>query len=185
MKKINRKEIFENYEKIAFLISYFQKSMYDEEYDEKKWFDAINYNVKENPRESFTVMVNSENLNEHSKNLITKLKSLLKKLNSKKLIIVSHLKLDFFGNLNHDYEKVTNAYSKLTKYFPEKKYEEAIEIETNEIDDFIEIFFWLERCDPSIAEYIFWFDIQQKFCFYFCKYGNMEIYILKISQTEI
>jgi hypothetical protein len=174
MKKINRNETFKNYKTIAFLVSDFQKEMYDEEYHEKNWFDALSYCSEKITTESFSVMVRSNNLNEHSKNLAEKLKTLLNYLNTEKLILISHLKIDFFGNLEHDYEKVVKSYSKLSEYFPEKTYNEAIEIETSRIDDFVEIFFWLERCDPSIPEYVFWFDINQKFCFYFCKYGNIH-----------
>lgn len=177
MKAINRNEIFQNYTKIRTYISKFQNEFYDEDCvseEDMEIFDALkfNHNIE---IESFTVRVPNKNLEKHSEKLTEKIGQLLDFLKTNQLIIISHLKLNFFGNLENDYPKVINAYQKLSKYFPDKNFKESIELDKSEIKDFVEIFFWLERCDPSIPEFVFWFDKNEKFCFYFCKYGNIHI----------
>ncbi|UOE37025.1 hypothetical protein [Chryseobacterium oryzae] len=175
MRTINRNEVFQNFPKIRDLISNFQNAFFDDEYDSKddEMFDAINYENKFET-ENFSLRVPNKNLEKHSEKLAEKIKQLLDFLKTNELIIISHLKLNFFGNLENDYPKVINAYEKLSKHFPEKNFKEAIEIEKSELSDFVEIFFWLERCDSSIPEYVFWFDKSEKFCFYLCKYGNIH-----------
>jgi len=175
MKVINRNEVFQNYLGIRKLISNFQNAFFDEEYDSKEdeMFDAV-YFETEIETENFSVRVPNNNLEKHPEKLTEKIKNLLDFLNVNELIIISHLKLDFFGNLEHDFPKVVNAYKKLSEYLPNKSFKEAIELNKSEIADFVEILFWLERCDPSIPEYVFWFDKKEKFCFYFCKYGNIH-----------
>jgi len=176
MKAINRNEVFENFPKIRTLIANFQSAFFDEEYDSKEdeIFDAINFENKIET-ENFCIRVPNKNLEKHAEKSSDKIKKLIDFLKADELIIISHLKLDFFGNIEHDYPKVANAYKKLAKYFPNKSFKESIEINKSEIADFVEILFWLERCDPSIPEYVFWFDKNEKFCFYFCKYGNIHI----------
>src|SRR5690606_2507007 len=175
MKVINRNNIFQNYLEIRKLISNFQNAFFDEEYDSKEdeMFDVLSFENKIET-ENFSVRVPNNNLENHPEKLTEKIKSLLDFLNVKELIIISHLKLDFFGNLEHDFPKVINAYKKLSEYLPNKSFKEAIELDKSEIANFVEIFFWLERCDPSIPEYVFWFDKDEKFCFYLCKYGNIH-----------
>ncbi|MCA4782689.1 hypothetical protein IF125_10530 [Empedobacter stercoris] len=175
MKVINRNNIFQNYLEIRKLISNFQNAFFDEEYDSKEdeIFDALSFENKIET-ENFSVRVPNNNLENHPDKLTEKIKSLLDFLNVKELIIISHLKLDFFGNLEHDFPKVINAYKKLSEYLPNKSFKEAIELDKSEIANFVEIFFWLERCDASIPEYVFWFDKDEKFCFYLCKYGNIH-----------
>src|SRR5690606_41505934 len=124
--------------------------------------------------ENDTIRLPNNNLDNHTEKLIEKIISLHDFLNVKELIIISHLKLDFFGNLEHDFPKVINDYKKLSEYLPNKSFKEAIELDKSEIGNFVEIFFWLERCDPSIPEYVFWFDKNEKFCFYLCKYVNIH-----------
>lgn len=176
MKVINRKEVFEKYPKIRALISDFQNAFFDDEYDSKEdeMFDAINFE-KKIETENFSVRVPNKNLEKHTEKLSLKIGELTEFLKANELLIISHLKLNYFGNLEHDFPNVIKAYKKLAKYFPTKSFKEAIEINKSEISDFVEILFWLERCDPSIPEYVFWFDKNEKFCFHFCKYGNIHI----------
>ena len=176
MKAINRKDIFEKHPKIKALISDFQSAFFDNDYDSKEdeMFDALNFE-NEIETENFCIRVPNKDLEKHAEKLSKKLRELTKFLKADDLIIISHLKLDYFGNLEHDFPNVINAYKKFEEYFPTKSFKEAIEINQSEIADFVEILFWLERCDPSIPEYVFWFDKNEKFCFYFCKYGNIHI----------
>lgn len=175
MKEFKRQDIFTKFKKIRTLISDFQNSFFDEDFDSKddEMFDALLFE-HEIETENFVVIVPSKNLDEHAEKLTEILKKLLKHLKVENLLVISHLKLDFFGNLDNDYQKVVESYEKLNEYFPAKTFKEAFEIKCNEIDDFVSIFFWLERCDPSIPEYVFWFDTDERFCFFFNKYGNVH-----------
>jgi hypothetical protein len=176
MKLIERNQIFETHKNIASLIKGFQKVFFDEEYDTEndEMFDALKLEAEKTNEASFNLMINHRDINSYPKELFEKLKALLEYLNTDKLILISHLKIDFFGNLEHDYEKVINAYKELSKITNSKTFKETIETSVSEIENLVEIFFWLERCDASIPEYIFWHDTKERFCFYLCKYGNIH-----------
>lgn len=176
MKTFNREEIFQKFEIIRNFVANFQLHFFDEEYDSKEdeMFDALNF-TGEIEKKGYSLRVPSKTILEHSKNLSVKIKELGSFLNTKEFIILSHLKLDFFGNLNHSYSKVQKSYVALSEHFPTQSFKETLRIKLNDIDDFIDKFFWLERCDPSIPEYIFWFDSNQQYCFYLCKYGNIHL----------
>jgi hypothetical protein len=77
-------------------------------------------------------------------------------LKTEKLTLISHLKLDFYGNLEHDYEKVISAYSKLSKITNSKTYREAIESEISEIESMVS----LKNIDDGIHYYSFLLLIQ-------------------------
>lgn len=176
MNLIERNQIFQKYKNISSLINGFQKSFFDKDYDstEDEMFDALKLGAEKNHESGFSLMINHKEINSYPKVLFEKLKTLLEVLNTDKLILISHLKIDFFGNLEHDYEKVINAYTELSKITNSKTYKETIETSVSEIEKLVEIFFWLERCDASIPEYVFWHDTKERFCFYFCKYGNIH-----------
>ncbi|MFV0143398.1 hypothetical protein [Empedobacter falsenii] len=176
MKLIERKEIFETHKNIASLIKGFQKVFFDEEYDteDDEMFDALKLDIDKIKNTGFSLMLQHNDINSYSKKLSEKLTALLSYLRVENLILLSHLKIDFFGNLEHDYEKVINAYSLLSEITNSKSFKETIETKVTEIENLVEILFWLERCDGSIPEYIFWADENERFCFYFCKYGNIH-----------
>lgn len=176
MELIDRNQIFRKQKNIPSLIKEIQQSFLDEEFEniDDEMFDAISLENEKVKYSSFSIMLNHSDINSYAKELAVKLIDLLKFLKTEKLILISHLKLDFFGNLEHDYLKVINAYSELSKITNSKTYKEAIETKILEIESLVEIFFWLERCDASIPEYVFWADSNERFCFYFCKYGNIH-----------
>lgn len=176
MELIDRNQIFRKLKNIPSLIKEIQQSFLDEEFEniDDEMFDAISLENEKVKYSSFSIMLNHSDINSYAKELAVKLIDLLKFLKTEKLILISHLKLDFFGNLEHDYLKVINAYSELLKITNSKTYKEAIETIILEIESLVEIFFWLERCDANIPEYVFWADSNERFCFYFCKYGNIH-----------
>jgi len=176
MKFIEREQIFLTHKNISSLIKEFQTIFFDENVEENDFemFDALTLKTEETTRKGFSLMINHKEIDSYSKALTNKLKALLGHLNTEKLILISHFKIDFFGNLKHDYEKVINAYETLSIITKSKTFKETIETKVSEINNLVEIFFWLERCDPSTPEYLFWTDTKERFCFYFCKYGNIH-----------
>jgi hypothetical protein len=107
--------------------------------------------------------------------LAEKLTELFKTINVTDFIIISHLKLDFFGNRDNNFMPLKEAYNKLEKIVGDKTFKEAFQIDIYSLHDFIKILFWTTRCDPSIAEYIFVFDKDEKIQFHLCKYGNLHL----------
>lgn len=107
--------------------------------------------------------------------LTEKLKELLQTINVFDFTIIAHFKIDFFGNRDNPFKPLKNAYKKLEKIVGAKTFTEAFEIDINSLPDFIEILFWTTRCDPSVAEYIFFFDKDEQIQFHLCKYGNLHL----------
>lgn len=107
--------------------------------------------------------------------LTDKLTELFLTINVTKFIIISHLKLDFFGNRDNKFRPLKNAYHKLEKIVGNNTFNEAFELDINSLSDFIEILFWITRCDPSVAEYIFLFDNKEQIQIALSKYGNVRL----------
>jgi hypothetical protein len=176
MQLIERKQVFESQKNIAKLIRSYQKDFFDEGEDslEDEMFDLMKLNFEEVECENFVVEINHSELENYPKILTEKLIKLFEFLKAKDFVIISHLKLEFFSNLEHDFEKVINSYEKLGEITKSKSYKEAISINVKELEQTIEIFFWLNRCDASIPEFIFWTDLEERFCFSICKYGKLH-----------
>lgn len=176
MKLISRNLIFDNHKNITKLIRSFQKDFFDEEYDdvEDEIFDILKFEPGESMYESFILETNHIELNTYPKNLSEILTKFLEYLNVEEMIIISHLKLDFYLGIEHiENEEILNRYKKLKQITLSEKYEEAIIFERNEIENLIDIFFWINEGNQG-SEFIFWVDVKEKFCFYLCKYGKLH-----------
>lgn len=176
MKLISRNQVFEKQNNLAKLIRRFQKDCFDEEYDnlENETFDILIFDLQEIEYESFIIEVNHKDLETYTKIISKKLIKLLEVLNSKELTLISHLKLDFFEGIEYlEDVRILENYSKLSKIINLKKYNEAITIELSEVETFFEIFFWM-NIGNQISEFIFWSDLENKYCFNICKYGKLH-----------
>ncbi len=168
----------------------FQNVMYPEDYDtytsdELEIYDVYNSNefeiIKEADEYSNDISINYTDINSYTVKIAEKLIDLLQKVKTEELYIISHLKLDFFGNLNNKHKPLANAYKELKKITNSNSYNEAFRITVDELPVLINIFFWTERCDPSTPEYVFFADINDRFVFYLCKYGN--VHTIEYGQT--
>ena len=181
-----RKEIVETKKIIASELTKMQKAFYDEGmlqyyrddneehlYWEK--FDFFDNEAIEYETYSKIVGFNHSDLNSFTTELTKRLTELFQKISATEFYIISHLKLDFFGNRENKYEPLVNSYKKLEAIVGQSTYKEAFEFDINSLSDFIEILFWTTRCDPSIAEYIFLFDKNEKVQIQICKYGNIHL----------
>ncbi len=163
-----------------------QKAFYDEEmlqyykddneehlYWEK--FDCIKNQEIDYSTFNKIISLDHSEIDTFTRKLTEKLKELFQTINATDFIIISHLKLDFFGNRDNKFKPLKNAYKKLEKIVGDKTFKEAFEINIDNLSDFIEILFWTTRCDPSVAEYIFVFDKNEQIQFHLCKYGNLHL----------
>ena len=137
-------------------------------------FDAFETDVKIKQTEK-VISINHSDLQTATAVLTAKLTELYNQLGVKKLICLSHLKLDFFGNIENEYKPLRNSYDLLEKITKSKSYSEAFKFDINELDKMIEVLFWTARCDPSIPEFIYLFDKENRSCSSVCKYGNIHI----------
>src|SRR5690606_2035053 len=117
MKLLDRIKIFTQLRNISSLVKGFQTSFFDAEYDkvEDEMFDAMLLERDKIITRSFSLMFNHPDANSYPNELAKALSSLLKYLNTDELILISHLKLDLFGNLEHEDKKVIKAYAELSK----------------------------------------------------------------------
>lgn len=183
---VSRSEIVKTKRIIGSELTKMQKAFYDE--------DTLQYYKDHNQEhlywEQFDCLKNEEinystfnkiiglghsNINTFTTKLTEKLTELFKTINATDFIIISHLKLDFFGNRNNKFKPLKNAYKKLEEIVSDHTFKEAFVFDLNTLPDFIEILFWTTRCDPSIAEYIFLFDDKEQIQINLCKYGNLHL----------
>lgn len=181
-----RNEILNSKRIISSELTKMQKAFYDEEMlqyykDDNEehlyWeqFDCIKNDETNYSTFNKIISFNHSNIDTFAKKLTVKLIKLFKEINVTNFIIISHLKLDFFGNRENKFKPLKKAYEKLEKIVGDKTFNEAFEINIDSLEDFIEILFWTTRCDPSIAEYVFVFDKDEQFQFHLCKYGNLHL----------
>jgi len=184
--KVARLEVLGNNNNIADLISDLQKVMRDEltsedfetEADEisyLKMFDA--YDLVVNPVEKFYTVIsfNHFDINTFTSELLVKINSLLSLLNTKELYIISHWKHNLFGSLKNNYPPLKKALSQTKAIIGSLNYNEAFKVSLEDLPSFIETLFWIERCDPSAPEYIYFADLNDRFAFHFCKHGNIHL----------
>ncbi len=185
-KLTSRKKIVNNKRIIASELSKMQKAFYDDEVlqlynqDNEANFYLEQFDCLKNEELDYITFnkiigLDHSDINTYTKKLSVKLKELLRGMNSTSFVIISHLKMDFFGNRDNNFKPLKKAYEKLEKIVGNNTFDEAFQIDIDSLQDFIEILFWTTRCDPSIAEYIFIFDEDEKIQFNLCKYGNLHI----------
>ncbi|MBN8788402.1 MAG: hypothetical protein J0I84_15030 [Terrimonas sp.] len=181
-----RNEIFKAKRIIGSELTKIQNVFYDEQmlqyYKEDNeehlyWEMFDHYKKDEIEYSTFNKIIglNHSDIDTFTSKLTDKLKELLQTINVTDFFIISHLKLDFFGNRDNNFKPLKESYKKLEKIVGDKTFNEAFQIDIYSLPDFIEILFWTTRCDPSIAEYVFLFDKDEQIQFHLCKYGNLHL----------
>lgn len=183
---LTRKEIIQSKKIIGSEITKLQKAFFDEELlqeyknDGKEklyWnmFDCVNDATADYETHHTIIGLDHTDINTYTIALSTKLKELFQSINATELYVLSHLKLDLFGNRENDYEPLVEAYKKLEQLTGQTSYNEAFHLHINDIDLLIGYLFWIIRCDPSAPEYILLFDKEEQLEFFICKYGNVHL----------
>jgi hypothetical protein len=181
---LNRTEIFKHNNMLSEIQS-LQNSMYEDEdeYFETQedkaafltQFDCRSLSSTKVDQFYKVITIHNTDLEMQAAKLCTYLLPLLQSLEVVELHIIAHLKMNLMGaNLKHKYAPVKNASANLKKIVQTDHYQEAIKISIGELPQFIDIFFWLERCDASIPEFVFFHDSLDRFCFSLCKNGNVH-----------
>ena len=181
-----RNEIVKTKKIIGSELTKIQKVFYDEEVlqcyrDDNEehlyWelFDSLKNEEIEYSAFNKIIGLNHSDISTFTKKLTDKIIELFRKIDVNELIVISHLKLDFFGNRDNKFKPLKNAYKMLEKIVGDNTYKEAFKIDIENLPDFIEILFWTTRCDPGIAEYVFVFDQNEQMRFNVCKYGNLHL----------
>lgn len=181
-----RNEIVQTKKIIKSELTKIQKAFYDEEilkyYKDdneehlyRDQFDLYNNEVVEYKTYNKIIGFSHSDINTFTTELTNKLTRLFQKIGVTEFHILSHLKLDFFGNRGNSYEPLVNAYQQLEEIVGQSTYKEAFTIDIKELNTFLDILFWTTRCDPSVAEYIFLFDKDEKISIHLCRFGNIHL----------
>lgn len=183
---VARKEIIDKYSIITSELSKIQNAIFDkvtlQNYEDdnegdvyRSFFDCIGYQSPSYKVNNKIISLNHTDIETFSSALSKKLMELFQIIKATRLIVISGLKLDFFGNRKNSYKPLKKAYKKLEEIVESKSFREAFTIEIADIPTFTEILFWITRCDPSAPEYIFLFDEGQQIQMNLCKYGNIHL----------
>jgi hypothetical protein len=115
--------------------------------------------------------------------LAIRLERLFEALQVEELILMSHLGLDLFGNRENDYEPLQQAYATMEALLGSSSFSEALVLQRQDLKNWVPVLFWIIRCDPSVPEYIFLYDAQERIECFICKYGN--VHITEIGEERI
>lgn len=181
---ISRQFIFDNYRTITSEIIDIQKCMFDtdtlfEDGDDGKWYtemhDAINIPYSDVKKHYSVVSFDYSELSTFTAALSKKLTQLLNILKVSDLIVIAHLKLNFIGNPGMKYRPFQKVIKKFVNLTTDLKYEEAFKVSLNDLPIFLDIAFWIGRCDASGPEYIYFSDVNETIAFSLCKSGGVHI----------
>lgn len=181
-----RTDITKNKPIISSELTKMQKAFYDEdilncykddneEHLYQARFDCMHFETIEYNTFNKIISLNHTDINTFTTKLSIKLKELFQTIKAHNFFVLSHLKMDFFGNRDNDFEPLVQAYKKLKKLIGTNTYKEAFTFNQHELNEYIDILFWTTRCDMSIPEYIFIFDENEKIQINLCKYGNLHL----------
>lgn len=138
-------------------------------------FDCIHNEVFEYPVFDKVLSLYHHEIETFTPILAKKLRDLLENIHVQNLLLISHLRLNLLENRKVRNSRLANSYQKLETMVQNKSYYEVIAFDLESLPDIIEIVFWITRCDPSAAEYILFFDTDEKVQFFICKYGNVHL----------
>ncbi|MBC9909162.1 hypothetical protein [Chitinophaga varians] len=183
---VSRKESVQTKKIIGTALAKLQKVFYDEdmlqyyrdEHEEHLYQDQFDFLETETIGHTCfnkIIGLHHTDINTFTTTLTHKLTELFAAIGVKELVVISHLKLDFFGNRNNKFKPLVNAYKLLERIVGKPTYKEAFILDVDSLPECIEILFWITRCDPTVAEYIFLFDKEEKIQLFLCKYGNIHL----------
>lgn len=183
---VSRSEIFSVYKNLSLEIKEIQNVMFEDDLDlfetdqERELylqqFDAKDLKVEHVTSFFKVISIVDSDLMTYTKVLAEKLGPLLIDVGVKELVILSHLKMNLLGsNLKHKYKPAKNAFSELSRIVQSNHYDGAIKIRFSELPQYVNIMFWIERCDASAPEFIYFHDTLDRFNFSICNEGNLHI----------
>ncbi|KOS06649.1 hypothetical protein AM493_11850 [Flavobacterium akiainvivens] len=186
IKLIPRKDITVSKKVIGSELAKIQQAFYDEDAlqlykndnEEHLYWEKFDHlNSESSAPETFNkiLSLNHRDIETFTNTLSEKVLGLLRAIESEKLIVISHLKVDFFGNRDNNFKPLVDAYARLEEIVGNNTYNEAFEVDKESLPDFIAVLFWIIRCDPGVAEYIFLFDEKEQVELFLCKYGNLHL----------
>lgn len=186
LRKVTRQEIVKDKPRIGAQIAALQRAFYDEETlewyrtheTEQAYYDMYDMLSYPEPQPTTFSQILSPNLTQlegFTDILTQKLDGLLSTLDVEELILMPYLRLDLFGNRNNDHPLLVAAYKKLETLLHTNTWLEAVCIPRKDMGEIIAALFWMIRCDPSLPEYIFLFDANEKLEFFLCRYGNIHL----------
>jgi hypothetical protein len=181
IKQVLRTEIFESNNNITAVIKDIQIafSNEDDEFEEEEVDtivinDVIDILVKNVEQHCNVISFDHSDIETFTAQLSKRLIGLLEILDIRELYIISHLKMNLLGNKNNNYKPLKNARMRFEKLTGMSNNDEAFEVDLIDFPQCIETFFWLQRCDPTTPEYLFFASKKDDFVFYICKYGKVH-----------
>ena len=183
---ITRREIFMQHPIIESEIAGFQKSFHDEytleefkeENDEQSYWEIYDCVTKDelHPMAIRKIIgFEHQDLNTYPTTLSRKSIILFEELGLDTFYILSHLKLDFFGSSQNNYPPLEEAHQMLANMVKGHTYKEGFKVSLKDLPGFMETLFWICRCDPTVAEYIFICDVHESLMLFICRYGNIHL----------
>jgi hypothetical protein len=186
MALIKREEIIASKPTIASELAKIQKADYDEDvlehYKEtneghlySEQYDFIDHEIALYNSHYKVIGLEHSDIKTFTASLTSKLTELFTAINASQFFIIAYTKRDFFGNRENKYRPLVKAYKMLEQIVGGNTYKEAFSLDLKSLPEFVEILFWITRCDPSIPEYIYLFDSNEKVKLSLCKYGNIHL----------
>lgn len=89
--------------------------------------------------------------------------------------MIGDVKLEFVGNPDNRYKPFQKAIKSFAELTGDIKYDEALIVDIKSLPKLIEIAFWMQRCDSSCPEFIYFADAKERLAFNICKSGSIHI----------
>ena len=185
IKPVTRDFVFKNFAAITSEIAEIQTAMFDDDPDyflkddDRQWYydthDAIALEAKKIKKYYSVISFDHTQITTFTDELSKKMVYLLNQLNIEEVVMIGHVKLEFVGNPDNKYKPFQKAIKSFAELTGEIKYDEALIVDMKSLPKLIEIAFWMERCDSSCPEFIYFSDVKERLAFYICKSGGVHI----------
>jgi len=185
IRPVTRDFVFKNFDSITSEIIEIQTAMFDDDPahfskdDDRQWYydmhDAIALEAKKIKKYYSVVSFNHTEITTFTDELSRKMVDLLNQLNVEEVIMIGDVKLEFVGNPDNKYKPFQKAIKSFAELTGDIKYDEALIVDIKSLPKLIEIAFWMERCDSSCPEFIYFADVKERLAFNICKSGGIHI----------
>jgi len=182
---VSRQSVFSKYRKITEEITEMQRLIYDDDWEcfesevdstaYRALFDVKDIFMEKTTKFCKVISIDHDDIETFTDALFQKLADLLAELGIKELVMITHYKINFIGNISNTYPPLRSAFKKFEEITKDIEYNEALEFDVENLQELIEIAFWIARCDAAGPEFIFFFDKDEKLAFNLCKEGNVHV----------
>ncbi len=145
--------------------------------------DFVRYNTRKDEYyfpsifDSHILTLDSKSARGYARLLATEVAKLFRKMHFEKLYFLSDQNIPWLYRIDYGYKYVNQAFDYLKENNVSKTFSGALELDLNQLPEFIKNLYWLVRCN-GIITYVYFIDEGSNVLGSICQYGSVHLNIL-------